>query len=862
MDNSLTGIVFEIKNVGHLDFTTSILSKFIGCGIYLETNSRLSMQYSEINSNIYKDGISEAGTGVYCYLCDSFNISKSTFKALSATTTGGSIMSLPYTTGNLNNLDSTNFTSCSAATGGALYLSSTNILITSSNFRNNIADNRESSTYFGQGAGIFLTYPSNFYTSKIVSSIFVNNTAQVSGGGVQWYDSMPEFTKSSFLSNAAYYGQDIASFSYKIYVDSSRRLSISDIPPGQTLKNPIVAEVKDHYNNTVLTDNQSTAEITASNFNDYIISGLSKVVAKSGMYTFSDITISGPPGSQTTLQIAGDFTALGSGTAKLNITVNLRNCVSGEASISNSQCEVCAEGFYSIVAGSACQVCPTGGICYGGNHIVAASGYWRTSDQSDVFYPCPNPAACLEEAINKTSEICASGYVGNLCQSCKVGYSRNGDNNCTPCLDKDKNILMLSGLLLLAVCIVVILTVSNIKGAYKEQAITSIYFKILMTYLQIIMLTISFDLNWPSLVLDMFSAQSKVGGSSDQLFSIDCFIGSTFNPYYAKLILLALLPAICALFSLIFWLLWGKLRHSTHLKEKIIGSVVVQLFFFQPSLVKYNFSMFDCMELAPGQSYMTGDMSIQCWQSEHLAYSLGLVVPSIAIWCVGIPLILLWSLFRHRNKLGDIEEKLKYGFLYKGFKSDRFYWEFLTMLRKMLIICTSVFLKNISVPIQALVTFIIILISYILNEKCSPYNVHQLNAMEIKSIIVSAVTIYSGLFFLTGNLNQEMKLLLFVGMVLSNITFLSYWIYYTFGFYIAKIYVSLRCCKRFLGPRLHHWIAQVLPEEDVNNFDKTDNTDISGTMCSPVKTDVSLPNFKMSWQDPKIRKSSIFEIKS
>ena len=92
----------------------------------------------------------------------------------------------------------------------------------------------------------------------------------------------------------------------------------------------------------------------------------------------------------------------------------------------------------------------------------------------------------------------------------------------------------------------------------------------------------------------------------------------------------------------------------------------------------------------------------------------------------------------------------------------------------MLIISCSVFLSNISVTLQALVAFIIILSAYILQQKYEPYALSQLNQMESKSIIVSAVTIYSGLFFLTNDLNNDSKILLFIMMLLSNLFFLGY----------------------------------------------------------------------------------------
>ena len=102
--------------------------------------------------------------------------------------------------------------------------------------------------------------------------------------------------------------------------------------------------------------------------------------------------------------------------------------------------------------------------------------------------------------------------------------------------------------------------------------------------------------------------------------------------------------------------------------------------------------------------------------------------------------------------------------------------------------------------------------SYVLQQRNNPYVVNQLNEMELRSIIVSAVTIYSGLFFLTGDLGNDSQLLMFVVMLLSNVVFISYWGYFTFGFYIAKVYVKCNCCKRIFGKKLSHWVATVNPE--------------------------------------------------
>jgi hypothetical protein len=59
--------------------------------------------------------------------------------------------------------------------------------------------------------------------------------------------------------------------------------------------------------------------------------------------------------------------------------------------------------------------------------------------------------------------------------------------------------------------------------------------------------------------------------------------------------------------------------------------------------------------------------------------------------------------------------------------------------------------------------------------------------MEIRAIIVATVTIYCGLYYLTDDLDEPSKILLFVCMVVANVYFLIYWCRKMFG---AGIYLA------------------------------------------------------------------------
>ena len=58
-----------------------------------------------------------------------------------------------------------------------------------------------------------------------------------------------------------------------------------------------------------------------------------------------------------------------------------------------------------------------------------------------------------------------------------------------------------------------------------------------------------------------------------------------------------------------------------------------------------------------------------------------------------------------------------------------------------------------------------------------PYDTTELNNLELRSIIVSGVTIYSGLYYLTEDLNLWTQLLFFALICGANAYFLGYWVF-------------------------------------------------------------------------------------
>ena len=98
---------------------------------------------------------------------------------------------------------------------------------------------------------------------------------------------------------------------------------------------------------------------------------------------------------------------------------------------------------------------------------------------------------------------------------------------------------------------------STLAGALQRKNIQSVYIKLLMNHLQLLILTSTFDLDWPSQVIELFDTGKPVAQVSTQIISFDCFLdqrsedddGSTsgvniIRLYYQKMIAYAIVPFV------------------------------------------------------------------------------------------------------------------------------------------------------------------------------------------------------------------------------------------------------------------------------------------------------------------------------
>ncbi len=776
----------------------------------------------EISDSIFQDGSGEKGGALSCISCEKLHIYNSDFYDNSGIY-GGAIY-VTSTRSALYRLSGNSFIGNFARVGGSIYLDNLSLLLYKNTFQFNEAVSLDNMTDGVGGAVKIECSTSDSCVFNITENTFDSNFASREGGSISWKHFSPMLEGNTFLNNSAIYGNDISSFPTYIMIyetDQTFLLSFKSIysieaAPGQRAPPIQIALLDTHYQ-LVSTDSYSIAEMTPNN-SSITITGEIKTKANNGYFRFDNYILLGKPNSTEYISIQVTEGIQSSNirseylyiNKQVNIEVYLRECLAGEKE-SDNKCNPCPVETYSLVPKEgSCNRCPEEAVCYGGSLIVPKNGYWRDSNHTDIIFRCPNEKACLgASSIDDLilSEECREGYTGNLCDTCDRFYYKAGFNTCEKCLNEAENVMKLIGILLLVFTVLTLLIKSTFQSVYKPKSLHSIYLKILLNHFQLAVLTINLAFNWPRMTEEFLSFQKDAGSLSEQISNIDCLLYDNYDNvslsdiYFIKIICMALLPLFQICIALIIWGSIALYKQTTKIiSQEFVSSVIILLFVTHPILVKFLFSSISCKELEPGEYWVRDHTSIRCWDNEHSFYFYSFVLPGILIWGILAPTLCFIILLRNRRHLTDIKFRFRFGYLFNGYSKKYYYWEFIILYRKILIIFCSTFLSAISTRFQALSISILLIITFYIHQKSNPFVDLSMNEMEKRSILVSTVTIYCGLYYINQEIDSASRFLVFGIILAVNLYFICYWVYKVLQA-SEKMIRKIPCCKHILPKR-------------------------------------------------------------
>ena len=219
--------------------------------------------------------------------------------------------------------------------------------------------------------------------------------------------------------------------------------------------------------------------------------------------------------------------------------------------------------------------------------------------------------------------------------------------------------------------------------------------------------------NWPNFLYDSETGVSFL--NLNPMYSgFDCLISQiSINLGYPISIMKCLLSTV--FFSFLFLsgiclLIIGKLilnKKISFKKNFMITEMALLKILLQP-MIKQYFSFFDCVKIE-NKSYLKLETNIICWKDKHLTSIFVLIIPCFFI-LIFLPLLLiLIFLIKNNKKLRNQEIKAQVWLFTHGYKEEFYYWEYIILIKKILIILTIGFLNEkplISIFIVLLIIFI------------------------------------------------------------------------------------------------------------------------------------------------------------
>ncbi|CDW78086.1 UNKNOWN [Stylonychia lemnae] len=586
-----------------------ILQDFSG-GLYLEEMYDISML-----DLVFKNLRGKDGGAIFIQVSDTFKKTN--------------LLDKPYS------LTRIQIQNCLAMQGGAIYIHNVKKLnLIDSQVKNNHA--------LQKGGGIYYYCQQDKLIECSldlgVSTQITENIAEIQGGGIFW--NFQEPIGGMVYKNKAYlYGNNYSGVGFQIKQYNSKSNTTLEqtqiIAPQSRSGGEVEAfyvVLVDKYGEVMRLDSTSKISLNViskkrnlrqTNFTTSI-SGITTFYAQNGTFNISGLIILGGP-NQTS-----EFTLTSNGidmnipdnfntykTLKeyqIQVVIKLRSCKSGEGLSDSGECFDCPVGFYLIEPPffpTDCLECNSvKAICLGGDRIGPKPGFWRKSNLTNNFQNCPKTEACLgmlAPDYNPRGE-CLSQYLGPLCSVCMPGYQKNGEIECSRCPELYLNIMRIIAIVTFLVFMITMMVRSNYNSANTKK-IHSVYFKIFMNHLQLLVLCSQFDFQWPSYVKAFFDSPSPIASSSEQIVSIDCFIDrresntvdrnqinadlQEWRIIYSKITFLSLLPIYCAINIAAVLYVYLKYKNLYGEFESFFMSTNVVIFFlFHPTITQYMINMF------------------------------------------------------------------------------------------------------------------------------------------------------------------------------------------------------------------------------------------------------------------------------
>ena len=413
-----------------------------------------------------------------------------------------------------------------------------------------------------------------------------------------------------------------------------------------------------------------------------------------------------------------------------------------------------------------CAPCPEGAVCNGlaWDHMTNAEGYFRVpwSTHGLLFEKCPLPSSCPSKLITAPSTPsnfsampnvplhCKEGHAGPLCVKCDIGYGSVGAGDCDVCGETGSA----AGVMIAMVCLLSAAALWVVRGQLRTRGSQkkdhSVVKKVLLNHLQQISLMLAFNLDWPNPLSAILGLTDAVTSGVGQLASPDCLreqetANSAGSAFRLRVISSIALPAMLVCLSACVALIrmWAGKSSPTDVRRQLIVMSLVLGFIFYTPLTRTTMQLFSCTRVG-GQLRLVEDTDVLCDSPGNQAWALGVGLPLLLLYVIGLPAIIGGLLWRNRQRLSEVSVRRTYGFFFLGYKPEFYWYELWIMARKAIFALLLVALSPAGLLWQLTAAISIVLVALVVSAWLRPFRLEVFNALDVCSMVLALATLTGG----------------------------------------------------------------------------------------------------------------------
>ncbi|KAG2489780.1 hypothetical protein HYH03_011730 [Edaphochlamys debaryana] len=207
---------------------------------------------------------------------------------------------------------------------------------------------------------------------------------------------------------------------------------------------------------------------------------------------------------------------------------------------------------------------------------------------------------------------------------------------------------------------------------------------------------------------------------------------------------------------------------AVSLPTQLLMVTLIAMFVLYPALAQVSLSVFSCYLIDDGQGklgsferatwpwgYWVRDMNQQCYSATHAAVWVPVGVVAVCVFCLGPPLASLVITFRRRRTLYEYHTVQTWGFLYKRYRPQYYWWASIQQLQTLTLVIVDVFGRALPVVQQALLLLVGFTAISLVSMACAPLRSRLLVVCEFLSLGVLSLTITLGLFSIDRQISDE-----------------------------------------------------------------------------------------------------------